>query len=150
MLDGYLFGPIFETLLLHLPEEDGRFVASGIGEDRPAGRREQLWYEAGEGGCVLALVEDVRCKDQVEGPHTPYVRFAPVEDRDLRLEVQVSAGVVYREVEGGLVVVRSEDIGATGEREYGGQPDAAPQLDNALTPEISYSQVACQRDGAGP
>ena len=150
MLDDDLLGPIFETLLLHLPEEDGPFVAAGIGEDRLAGRREQPWYEVGEGGCVLTLVEDVRGKDQVEGPHTLYVRFAPVEDGDLRLEVQVSAGVMCREVEGGLVVVRSKDIGVLGERDNGGQPDAAPQLDNALTPKISYSQVACQRDGAGP
>jgi hypothetical protein len=35
-------------------------------------------------------------------------------------------------------VVRSKDIGALGERDYGGQPDAAPQLDNAPIPKISF------------
>jgi hypothetical protein len=37
-----------------------------------------------------------------------------------------------------------------GEREYGGQSDAAPQLDNARTPKIVFGEVACQRDGTGP
>ncbi len=131
-------------------QKDRRFVTAGVGEDRLAAWREQLRYEVGEGGCVLTLVEDVRGEDQVERPDTLYVRFAPVEEGDLRFQVQVSAGVVGREVEGGLVVVRSEDFGALGEREYGGQPDAAPQLDNALAPKISSREVACQRDGAGP
>jgi hypothetical protein len=47
-------------------------------------------------------------------------------------------------------VVRSKDFGALGECKYGGQPDAAPQLDNARTPKIACGEVACQRDGAGP
>ena len=93
MLDGDLLGPIFETLRLYRPEEDGRFVTAGIGEDRLAAGREQPWYEVGEGGRVLTLVEDVRSEDEVELPDTPYVRCAPVEDGDLRFEIQVSAGV---------------------------------------------------------
>jgi hypothetical protein len=128
----------FEALFLHRLEEDRRFVTAGIGEDRLAAGRKQLWYEVSEGGCVLTLVEYVRGKDQVEGPYTRYVRLAPVENRDLRFLVQVSAGVVGCEVEGGLVVVRSKDIGALGEREYGGQPDTAPQFDNERTPKISF------------
>jgi hypothetical protein len=128
----------FEALFLHRLEEDRRFVTAGIGEDRLAAGRKQLWYEVSEGGCVLTLVEYVRGKDQVEGPYTRYVRLAPVENRDLRFLVQVSAGVVGCEVEGGLVMVRSKDIGALGEREYGGQPDTAPQFDNERTPKISF------------
>jgi hypothetical protein len=64
--------------------------------------------------------------------------LAPVESGDLRFLVQVSVGVVSCELEGGLVVVRSKDFGALGERKYGGQPDAAPQLDNARTPKVSF------------
>src|SRR5829696_5492574 len=138
LLDRYLLLPIFETLLLHRPKEDRRFVTAGIGEDRLAARREQLWYEVGESGCVLTLVEDVRGEEQVETTHARYVRLAPVENRDFRFLVQVSAGVVGCEVESGLVVVGSKDIGALGEREYGGQPDTAPQFDNECTPKISF------------
>src|SRR5829696_3517422 len=150
MLYGDLLRPIFETLLLYRPKEDRRFVTARIGEDRLTAGREQLWYEVGEGGCVLTLVEDVRGEDQVESSHTRYVRLAPVEKRDLRFLVQVGAGVVGCELKSGLIVVRSKDIGALVEREYGGQPDAAPQLDNACIPKISFREVARQRDGARP
>jgi hypothetical protein len=64
--------------------------------------------------------------------------LAPVESGDLRFLVQVSVGVVNCELEGGLVVVRSKYFGALGKRKYGGQPDAAPQLDNARTPKVSF------------
>ena len=123
---------------LHSFQKDLRFVAAGIGEDRLATGRKQLRYEVGESNCVLTLVEDVRGEDEVEGPHTRYVRLAPVKNRDLWFLVKVSAGVVGCEVEGGLVMVRSKDIGALGEREYGGQPDATPQLDNARIPKFSF------------
>jgi hypothetical protein len=138
LLYGDLFRCILEPVSLHSFQKDLRFVTAGIGEYRLAAGREQLRYEVGESDCVLTLVEDVRGEDEVEGPHTRYIRLAPVKNRDLWFLVQVSAGVVGCEVEGGLVVIRSKDIGALGERDYGGQPDAAPQLDNARTPKISF------------
>src|SRR5919107_1562236 len=108
----------FEALFLHRPKEDWRFVTAGICEDRLSAGRKQLRYEVGQGGCVLTFVEDVRGEDQVESSPTRYARLAPVES--------------------GLVVVRSKYFGALGKRKYGGQPDAAPQLDNARTPKVSF------------
>ena len=150
LLDGDLLRYILETESLHSFQKDRRFVAAGVGEDRLASGRKQLRYEVSEGRGVLTLVENVRGKDQVEDTNTRYVRPAPVESGDLRLQTQVRTGIIGREVEGGLVVVRSKDFGALGECKYGGQPDAAPQLDNARTPKIACGEVACQRDGAGP
>ena len=150
LLDGGLFRFILEPVSLHSFQKDPRLVTARVGEDRLTAGREQLWYEAGEGSSIRTLVEDVRGKDQVEGSHTRYVRLAPVESGNLRFLVQVSAGVVGCEVEGGLVVVRSKDIGALGEREYCGQPDAAPQFDNACIPKISFRYVACQREATRP
>jgi hypothetical protein len=141
---------MLEPVSLHGFQKDRRFVTAGVGKDRLAAWREQLRYEISESNCVLTLVEDVRGEDQIERPDTLYVRFAPIENRDLRVLIQVSASVVGREVEGGLVVIRSEDFGAPGEHEYGGQPDAAPQLDGAGTGNIAFREVARQGDGAGP
>jgi hypothetical protein len=137
LFDGDLFRCILESASLHSVQKDRRLVTAGVGEDRLAVWCEQLRYEVGESDCVLTLVEDVRAEDQIERPDTLYVRFAPVEKGDFRFQVQVSAGVVGCEVEGGLVVVRSEDFGALGEREDCGQPDATPQLDNAPAPKSS-------------
>ena len=150
LLDGDLFRCMLEPLTLHSVQKDRRLVTAGVGEDGLAVWCEQLRYEVGESDCVLTLVEDVRAEDQIERPDTLNVRFAPVEKGDLGFQVQVSAGVVGREVEGGLVVVRSKDLGALGEREDRGQPDAASQLDNVLALKTSSGEVACQRDGAGP
>ena len=150
LLDGDLLSRVFKAPLLYRPEEHRRLVTAGIGEDRLAAWREQLRYEVGESGCVLSLVEDVRGEDQIERPDTLHVRFAPVEKGDLRFQAQVRAGVVGREVEGCLVVIRSKDIGAFGEREYGGESDAASELDGAYSPKTSITEVARQRDGAGP
>ncbi len=150
LLDGDLFRCILAPVSLHSFQKDRRFVTAGVDEDRLAPGRKELRYEVGEGRGVLTLVEDVRGEDQAEGSKTRYVRFAPVERGDLRFQVQVRTGIIGREVEGGLVVVRSKDFGALGEREYGGQSDAAPQLDNACTPKIAFREVARQRDGAGP
>jgi len=112
LLDGDLFRSVLETLLLHLLQEDRRFVAAGVGDDRFAAGRKELRYEVRQGGGVIALVEDVRREDQVEGPLPPYVRLAPVEDGDLWFQTQVRAGIIGGEVEGGLVVVCREDFGA--------------------------------------
>ena len=138
MLDGDLFRRIFVALLLHRPKEDWRFVTAGVSEDRLTTGREQLWYEVGEGSNILTLVEDVRGENQVKGFHTRYLRLAPLENRDLRFSFEVREGIVGCEIEGGLVVVRSKYFGALGKRKYGGQPDAAPQLDNARIPKISF------------
>jgi hypothetical protein len=47
-------------------------------------------------------------------------------------------------------VVCSNDFGPLGEREYGGQPDAAPQFDGVNTRKIASREVAGQGDSAGP
>jgi len=52
--------------------------------------------------------------------------------------VQVRAGVVDGEVEGGLVVVCRQYSCAAGEREEGRQPDAAPKLDGAGTRKVAF------------
>jgi hypothetical protein len=64
--------------------------------------------------------------------------------------VKVRAGIVGCEIEGGLVVVCSKDFGTLGEREYGGQPDAAPQLDGVSTRKVAFREVTGQREAARP
>jgi len=117
---------VLESQSLHRFQEDRRFITSGVGEDHLAAGREELRREIREGGGVLALVEDVRGENEVEGPHTPDVRLAPIESGDLRFPLEVRAGVVGREVEGCLVVVCRQDFCAAGEGRDGGQPYAAP------------------------
>ena len=141
---------VVEAQSLHRLEEDRSFVPARVGEDRFAAGREQVRYEAGEGGGIFALVKDVCGEDQVEGPHTPYVRLAPVENGDLRFQAQVRAGVVGGEVEGRFVVVRSEDFGAAGESEDGGKADATSELDGAGTGEVAFGEVTRQGEGARP
>jgi hypothetical protein len=150
LLDDDLFRCILEPVSLHSFKKDRRFVTAGIGEDRLTAGREQLWYEVGEGSSVLTLVEDVRGEDQVVGSNTPCIRFAPVQNCDFRFSAEVRAGIVGCEIEGGLVVVCSEDFGALVEREYGGQPDAAPQLDGVSTRKVAFREVTGQREAARP
>jgi hypothetical protein len=150
LLDDDLFRCILVPVSLHSFKKDRRFVTAGIGEDRLTAGREQLWYEVGEGSSVLTLVEDVRGEDQVVGSNTPCIRFAPVQYRDFRFPVKVRAGIVGCEIESGLVVVCSKDFGTLGEREYGGQPDAAPQLDGVSTRKGAFREVTCQREAARP
>ena len=123
---------------LHSFQEDRRFVAAGVGEDRLATGREELRYEISQSSGVLALVEDVGGENQVEGPDTLYVRFAPVEGGDIRFQVQVRAGVVGGKVEGGLVMVCREYSCAAGERQDGGQPDTAPKLDGTVSRKVAF------------
>ena len=74
-----------------------------------------------------------------------YIRFAPVEEGSyLRLQVQVRAGVVGGEVEGGPVVIGREYTCAAGESEDGGQSDAAPKLDGAGTRKVAFREVMRQ------
>ena len=138
LLDRSLFHRILETLPLHSLEEDGRSVTAGVGEDRLATWREQLRYELGEGSGVLTLVEDVRGENEVEGTHTPDVRRAPVEKDRIGFPIQVSAGVVSREVEGRFVMVRREYSRAAGERKDGGKPNATSELDGTGSRKIAF------------
>jgi len=65
----------------------------------------------------------------------------PVEERGLRLPAEVRTGVVGREVEGGLVVVGRENSGAAREGYDGGEPDAAPELDDSPAGQVLARQV---------
>ena len=150
LLDCGLFHRDFEPAFLHSFQKDRRFVAAGVGEDRLAAGRQELRYEIGEGGGVLALVQYICGEYQIEGPETLQARFAPVEGGDLRFQVQVRAGIVDRKVEGGLVVVGREHARAPGQRQDGRQSDAAPQLDGVGARKVASCKVACQSEGTGP
>jgi len=150
LLDGGLFRRVHEPESLHSFQEDRGFGTAGVGEDRLAAGREQFRYEVGEGGGVLALVEDVRGENQIEGPKILCFWFAPVEQDRIRFKVQIRADIVGRKVDGGLVVVCRAYPRAAGEREHGGQPNAAPQLDGAGTGKVAFREVTGQGEGAGP
>ncbi len=150
LLDRGLFRRVPEPECLHRFEKDRRFVAAGVGEERLPAGCEELGYQVGEGCGVLALVEHVGGEDEVEGSKTTDVRRAPVEEGRAGFRGQVSAGVVGGEVEGGLVMVRGEYGGAPGERDDGGQPDAAPKLDSSRPIKVAFREVARQGDGARP
>jgi hypothetical protein len=137
LLDRGLFRHVLEPEFLHSFQEHWRFVAAGVGEDRLAAGREELRYENSKGSGVLTFVEDIRGEDQVEGPETLHARFAPLEGRHLRFQIQVRAGVVDRKVEGSLVVIGSEYARAPGQRQDGRQSDAAPQLDGVGTRKVA-------------
>ena len=141
---------VLEPASFHSFQKDRRFVATGIGDNRLAAWREEPRYEVSEGGGVLALVENIRSDNQVEGPQTPYVRFAPVEAGDLRFQIKVRAGIEGCEIEGGPVVVCREHSCAAGECRNGGKPDTAPQLDGVPAPQIAPGEVTSQGEGARP
>jgi len=141
---------VLETLLLHSFQKVWRFVAAGVGDNRLTASRKELRHEGGQGSGVLALVEDIRGDDQVEGPDALWVRFAPVEGGDLRFQIQVRAGVVDRKVEGGLVMVCGEYSCAADERQDGRQSDTAPQLDGLDTSEFACREMTSQGEGARP
>src|SRR5918997_2645233 len=112
--------------------------------------QEQLGYQVGEGDGVLVLVEHVGGEDEVERSEVVDVGRAPVEEGRVWFTVQVGAGVVGGEIQGGSVVVRGEYRGAAGEGYDGGQPDAAPELDGAGTGEVARREAAEEGEGAGP
>ena len=141
---------ILETQFLYCLEEDRRFVAAGVGEDRLAAGCEELRREIREGGGVLAFVENVGGENEVEGTYTLDVRFAPVEENRLGLQAKVRAGVVGREVEGGLVVVCRENFRAAGEGGDGWKSDTASQLNGTGTGEVAGTEVTSQGEGARP
>jgi hypothetical protein len=99
---------------LHCLQKVRRLVAAGIGEDGLRAGSEELRYQVGEGLGVLTFVEDVGGEYEVEGSDTLDVRRAPVEEGRIRLPTQVGAGVVGREVEGRLVMVRRQYCRAAG------------------------------------
>lgn len=150
LLHHRIFRRILETLLLHRFQEDRSFVSAGVGEDRLAAWREELGYEIRQGRGVLAFVENISGENEVVDAKTPDIRLAPVEHGDLGFPLQVRAGVVGGEVEGGLVVIGREYFRAAGEGDDGGQPHAATQLDGALAGEVSFVEVSRKGDGARP
>jgi hypothetical protein len=99
---------------------------------------------------VPSLVEYVGGKDEVEGSGAFRIRRVPVEERGLWLAAQVRPGVMGGEIEGGLVVVRRENVCAAGEGNDGGEPDATTELDGALAGEVFVRQVPRQGDRARP
>jgi hypothetical protein len=99
---------------------------------------------------VPPLVEYVGCEDEVEGSEAPRIRRVPVEGRGLRLATQVSPGVVGGEIEGRLVVVRRDNLGATREGDDAREPDTAAELDGAHTREVFLRQVPRNGDRARP
>jgi hypothetical protein len=54
------------------------------------------------------------------------------------------------EIEGGLVVVGGEDVGATVHRRDGRKPDAAPELDGVAACEVLAGEETGQGRGARP
>jgi len=115
LLDRGLFQRVLVPNLFHRLNECRRFVAARVGEDRLPAGPEEPGYQVGEGRGVLAFVEDIGGEDEVKGSQTTDVRCAPVEEGLIRFQAQVRAGVVGREIEGSLVVVRRKYRCAAGE-----------------------------------
>jgi hypothetical protein len=141
---------IFESSFLHQIEEQRRVLAAGVGEDGLAAGREKVGDEIREGPCAPPLVEHVGGEDAFEGIEALHLRRVPVEERGPRLQAKVRPGVVDREVEGGLVVVRRENIRAAREGDGAGKPDAATELDGAPAGQVFAREVSCQGDRARP
>jgi hypothetical protein len=150
LLHPHALRPVLESAVLHQLEKRRRGLASGVGEQGLAVRREQLGDEIREGRGVPPLVEHVGGEDTFEGSEALRLRRVPVEERGLRLAAQVRPGVVGGEVEGGLVVVRRENFGAAGESDDGREPDAATELDGALAGQIFLRKVPRQGERARP
>jgi hypothetical protein len=150
LLDRDLFYLVLEPEFLDRPQKDGGFVAAGICEDRLSAGSEEPGNQLGEGRGVLAFVEHIRCENEVERSQIFDVRRAPVEEGRVGFLVQVGAGVVGGEVEGGLVMVCGEYHRAAGEGDEGGQPDAAPEFDGPRAGEVEFREVAGQGEGARP
>ena len=142
LLDRDLLPRVLEPAFFHRHEKYGCFVAAGVGEQGLTARTQEPGYQVGEGRRVLAFVEDVGGENEVEGSQTFDVRRAPVEEGRVGLEVQVGAGVVGGEVEGGFVMVRGEDRCAAGEGDDGGQADAATEFDSSRSGEVAFGEVA--------
>jgi hypothetical protein len=65
----------------------------------------------------------------------------PVEEIGPWLSAEVRAGVVGGEVEGSLVVIRRDDVRAVREGDDGGEPDAAPELDDSFAGQVLAREV---------
>jgi hypothetical protein len=65
----------------------------------------------------------------------------PVEEIGPWLPAEVRADVVGGEVEGGLVVIRRDDFRAAREGSDGGEPDAAPELDDSFACQVLAREV---------
>jgi hypothetical protein len=139
---------VLEPPLLHQLQKLWRVPAARVGEDGLAARREQRGDEIREGGGVTPLVENVCGGNEVEGPRALWV--VPVEERGLRLAAEVRPGVMGREFEGAFVVVGRENSSAAREGNDGGEPDAAPELDDPSAGQILARQISGQGDRARP
>ncbi len=109
-----------EPEFFHGFEKNRSFVAAGVGEDHLPARHEEPGYQTGEGGGVLAFVENVGGENEVERTQIFDVRRAPVEEGRPWFNVQVGAGVVEGEIQGRLVMVCGQYRGAAGEGDEGG------------------------------
>ncbi len=139
-----------ESLFPHQLKKKWRALAPGTSEDGLAARGEQPGDEVREGQGIPPLVEHVGGEDAFEGSEALRLRRAPVKESSLWLLAQVRPGVVGGEIEGGLVVVRRENLSAACESDDGREPDAATELDGALASQIFSRQVPCQGDRARP
>ncbi len=137
-----------ESFLRHQIEKQRRVLAPGVGEQGFAARREELGHEIREGPNAPALVEHVGGEDAFEGPEA--LRRVPVEERGPWLPAKVRPGVVDREVEGGSVVVRRENLRAAREGDDAGEPDAASELDGSPAGEVLERELPRQGDRARP
>jgi hypothetical protein len=146
----HFLGRVFESPLLHQLEKDQRILAPGVGEDGLTARLEQFGDQVREGQSVPPLVEYVGGEEEIEGSETLRIRRVPVEERGLRLAIQVRPGVVGGEIEGGLVVVRRDNRGAAPEGDDAREPDTAAELDGALAGQVFLRQVPCKSDRARP
>jgi hypothetical protein len=141
---------ILESQPLHSLEEDRCFVTTRVGEDRLAAGREELRDQVGQSRDVLALVEYVRRENEVESSQASHFWLAPVEESRAGFLTKVRTGVVGREVEGCLVVVRREDFCAAGEGGDGWKSHTAPEFDGSGTRNVEGREVTGQDEGARP
>ena len=74
----------------------------------------------------------------------------PVEERGPKFSAEVDPGVVSGEVQGGLVVIGSEDLRAAREGGNGGEPDAAAELDGTPAGQVFAREISRQGDRARP
>jgi hypothetical protein len=132
----------------HQIEKQRSVLAPGVGEEGFAARREEPGHQISEGRNAPPLVEHVGGEEEIEDPETLW--RVPVEERGPRLPTQVRPGVVDREVQGRLVVVRRENSRAAREGDDAGKPDPASELDGSLAREVLAREVLRQGDRARP
>lgn len=142
LVNEILIGGYPEAETLHPPQKIRRVRPARVGEEDLAPAREEARRESGQSRRVSRLVEHVRREDEIKTTEAFDLRRAPVQQRGLERPSGVQARVVSGEVEGGLVVVRREDLRAAPEGDDRRQPDAAAKLDGSPLGEVRARQVA--------